>query len=222
MEGIVASEEMIFTFGNAITREAIRKIEGQKATDLGEPIPMHRNDESIPNWNKMLKVKFSSNRFLNTEIQKRDEVINRGELLHQGLAFIQTSEDLPSAVNQLLLQGMISTSEKGRILKQLQTIISHPKVSHWFAGEVEVKNEAEIILANGDVLRPDRVMISQKMAVVVDYKSGKPNRKYINQMDKYMHALLELGYRDVEGYLYYILRGQVEKISLNPQLGLQL
>lgn len=221
LEGITSEEGRNFTYGKAISREEIRKIEGTKESALGETIRMRRNDESIPDWNQMLRVKFSSNRFLNTEIQKRDEVINRGELLHEALAFIEKNEDLETAVHRLVLRGMIKEEEKKKISTELAKIIANPKVQDWFNGSHKIKNEGEIIQANGEVLRPDRVMIEQKKAIVVDYKSGKPNSKYIKQMNKYMHALYDLGYEEVEGYLYYILRGVVEKIPLNPQLGLQ-
>lgn len=222
IEGIQVVEGTIFTYGKAISREEIRKIEGDKESELGEPIRMKRNDESIPDWNDMLRVKFSSNRFLNTEIRKRDAVINRGELLHEALAYIETAGDVNQAIERLLLKGMIGQTEKAKLGQDLHKVVNNPKVQHWYDGTRGIKNEGEIILANGEVLRPDRVMIEQNKAIVVDYKSGKPNSKYGKQMNTYMQALLELGYQEVEGYLYYILRGVVEKIPFNGQLGLHL
>ncbi|MDW3647360.1 MAG: UvrD-helicase domain-containing protein [Bacteroidia bacterium] len=222
LDGLKEDEDFHFSYGQLMGREEIRSIEGSKESSLGKSLEMKRNEESIPNWNDMLRIRFSSNQFLNTEIRKRDEVINRGELLHEGLAFIEEKGDLDKAVRKLVLRGMLKEEEFEKAKAELQQIISNDKVKHWFEGAYEVKNEAEIILSNGKVFRPDRVMIKQKKAILVDYKSGKPNRKYQSQMQEYMQAVLDLGYTEIEGYIYYILRGDLEKIPFNPQLGLQL
>ncbi|MEM6801853.1 MAG: UvrD-helicase domain-containing protein [Bacteroidota bacterium] len=222
IQGLEQIDEGRFIYGEAISRDEIRFHEGEEGPQLGESLQMQKNIENTPNWNDMLKIRFSSNQFLNTEIRKRDEVINRGELLHEGLSFIETTEDLGLAIQKLILNGMLPPKEIKKTQKQLAKIIQNPKTKYWYTGEYDVKNEAEVILSNGEVLRPDRVMIKGNMAIVVDYKSGKANNKYFKQMQKYMHALLELGYAQVEGYLYFILKGNIEKIPLNPQLGLQL
>ena len=77
-----------------------------------------------------------------------------------------------------------------------------------------MKNELEILTQLGTVLRPDRVVISDKNAVVIDYKTGKKNaQKYHSQMQDYEQALLSLGYASVKKILLYIHEQDVEVLS---------
>ena len=62
-------------------------------------------------------------------------------------------------------------------------------------------------------LRPDRVMVRDGKAVVLDFKFGKHNHeKYSRQVEKYMDLLRQMDYTDVEGYLWYGLDGELVKI----------
>jgi hypothetical protein len=52
-------------------------------------------------------------------------------------------------------------------------------------------------------LRPDRVMIKGNRVIILDYKFGKQNEKYIDQINKYIHLFKQMGYNDVHGYIWY-------------------
>ncbi len=156
-----------------------------------------------------LSIRYYAGRYLSANILKRSEQMLRGELLHEALGYIRQVEDLPNAVNQMLHQGYLS-SEEGQFLKEtLEEVISLPEVAHWYANDWEIKNEAEIITAEGKILRPDRVMITAKKAIVVDYKSGKPFDSHPIQVQSYMIAIEQMGYQ-VQGFLYYLQEKVVE------------
>ena len=112
-----------------------------------------------------------------------------------------------------------------------------PEVREWFGGGwQEVRNEQEIILPrpadgadclpgvpndtddrsgapNGTTRRPDRVMIAGDRAVVVDYKFGdRDAERYRRQIGGYCTLLRGMGYARVEGYLWYVRRGEVERV----------
>jgi predicted Ser/Thr protein kinase len=78
-----------------------------------------------------------------------------------------------------------------------------------------VKCESAII-SNGDIRRPDRVMIAGERVVVVDYKFGdKRSNTYRKQMTEYMHLLGAMGmYSQIEGYVWYISLGEIECVEL--------
>ena len=65
----------------------------------------------------------------------------------------------------------------------------------WFSGRYEIYRECEIISPDGSVLRPDRVLIKDDEAVVIDYKFGEyrpGNPKYVRQIRAYMRLLSAL------------------------------
>ena len=93
--------------------------------------------------------------------------------------------------------------------------MQHDTISAWFSGEWEdIKHEANI-LRKGKTQRPDRVMIKDGRAVVVDYKFGdKTNKQYHKKMKEYIKLLDEMNcYSVIEGYIWYINLGIVERVE---------
>jgi CRISPR/Cas system-associated exonuclease Cas4 (RecB family) len=61
------------------------------------------------------------------------------------------------------------------------------------------------LLTENNTFRPDRVLIRDKQAVVVDYKSGSTKQEaHVRQVQRYVSILKETGIPDVKGYLWYI------------------
>jgi ATP-dependent exoDNAse (exonuclease V) beta subunit len=57
----------------------------------------------------------------------------------------------------------------------------------------------------GDILRPDRIVISDTEACIIDYKTGKENTaKYQRQMKDYEWALEKMGYQKIKKLIVYI------------------
>ncbi len=67
-----------------------------------------------------------------------------------------------------------------------------------------IKNERDIITKNGSTLRPDRVVIKENKATIIDYKTGKRDIRYKDQIDSYADALEEMGYAIENKIIIYI------------------
>ena len=94
---------------------------------------------------------------------------------------------------------------------EIKSLLSIPSIASYFENGLDVKNELEILTSTGDILRPDRVVVSDKNAVVIDYKTGKRHaQKYHTQMQDYEYALLNLGYTSVKKILLYIQEQEAE------------
>ena len=65
--------------------------------------------------------------------------------------------------------------------------------------------EREILTDTGDILRPDRIAISEKETVIIDYKTGQENtKKYNQQMQSYEIGLQKMGYTNIKKLIVYI------------------
>ena len=63
-------------------------------------------------------------------------------------------------------------------------------------------------------LRPDRIMIKGDRVVVVDYKFGNiTSKSHIKQVSKYMSLMREMGYKQIEGYIWYLTRSEIVQIE---------
>jgi len=156
----------------------------------------------------VVQIKGASTYSTNEEVTKAREY---GILVHYILSKIKTKDDVDSVIEQAILSGDITVEESQKMISEIKRLLSITSISAYFEEGVNVKNELEILTAAGDILRPDRVVISGNNAVVIDYKTGKKNaQKYHAQMQDYEYALLNLGYSSVKKLLLYIQEQEVE------------
>ena len=126
-----------------------------------------------------------------------------GNQVHEVLASIKVKQDLPSVMAKLKQTGEISQSSISDIEEKVRMLFQNDQVKEWFSGDYEVFNEREIWF-NGKVAKPDRLMIKESTAIIVDYKKEVGNDKHLSQLRHYMQAMKSLGYDVVQGYLVYI------------------
>ncbi|MDD3161792.1 MAG: Dna2/Cas4 domain-containing protein [Bacteroidales bacterium] len=56
-------------------------------------------------------------------------------------------------------------------------------------------------------------MLSDEAMIVVDFKFGKPEKKYRQQVAMYCELLLQMGYKNISGYLWYVDDKQIDAIN---------
>ena len=132
----------------------------------------------------------------------------RGIILHRLLSLIRTRDDINAAILELVEDGFFAPDqeEQASYKQMLHSALSQPQAATWFDGSWTLRNEASILLpaANGQTVRPDRVMQKEGRTVVIDYKFGAPRPAHQRQMDEYVRVLNQMGYKGVEGYVWYI------------------
>ncbi len=138
---------------------------------------------------------------------------NYGLLMHRAFEGASTVPDIRAAVEKMRLDGEISAREAATVSTSLDKVLADPVVRGWFDGSWEVvRNENRIILPGGAPRqRPDRVMIHDGKAIVVDYKFGTEHKPaYRTQINKYMDSLRAMGYKEVEGYIWYVTLREID------------
>ena len=145
--------------------------------------------------------------------------ISRGQLLHTLFAAIETVKDIEEAINRLVFEGVIDNIEQEN---EIRSLISRafrlPQVRDWYNGTWQLFNERDIIWADKGNLhtrRPDRVMVRGNDVVVVDFKFGKPQKKYHRQIQEYIKLLSDIGYvqDNIRGYLWYVDEDRIELVG---------
>ena len=147
----------------------------------------------------------------------RSQYIRQGQLLHTLFASIETSDDLPAAIERLLFEGVIESAEKAEeISKVAERALNLDEVKDWYSGEWTLYNECSIIYNDEQgkmqTRRPDRVMMKGNEVVVVDFKFGKKKPEYSSQVREYMSLLSDMGYTDIKGYIWYVYSGELENV----------
>lgn len=136
--------------------------------------------------------------------------VDEGKLLHEIFKSIEYAEDVEQAVRNVYLSGMITKREKEEYCEKIRAYLSDPVYSEWFDRKYKVINERDILLRFGSKIRPDRVMIKDKQAIVIDYKFGRTEeKKYLKQVQFYRTSLKQMGYKEVKGYIWYVRLNKV-------------
>ena len=129
----------------------------------------------------------------------------RGIVLHDILSCVRVPSDLKQAVECALMQGLLTPEEAVTANGLLQKAIESVEDKGWFdTDDVIVYNETSLIDTDGQVYRPDRVMVRDGRVMVVDYKFGEHRREYERQVRRYMDIWRRRGYEYVSGYLWYV------------------
>ncbi len=138
-----------------------------------------------------------------------------GILMHRAFEQAAGLSDIDRAIAQMEQQGTIAATEAVVLRAMVDKALCTPTVRSWFEDQWEdVRTEAVILQPNEQGLRrPDRVMIRGSKAVVVDYKFGQQQAKlYRRQIENYCHLLGQMGYREVEGWIWYVKQGKIEQV----------
>jgi CRISPR/Cas system-associated exonuclease Cas4 (RecB family) len=56
---------------------------------------------------------------------------------------------------------------------------------------------------HGELLIPDRLVFQDRKVIIIDYKTGKKDIKYLDQLDGYAYVLKQMGYEVDKKILIY-------------------
>ena len=135
---------------------------------------------------------------------EREDAISKGNLIHFIMGLVETQKDIEKAIKLLIRSGDLASNEIELLKNKIYAIVEHPKLAPYYKEELEIKNERDIITENGKILRPDRIVIQNSKATIIDYKTGKQNPKYKEQLHSYADALEAMGYSIENKIIIYI------------------
>ncbi len=135
----------------------------------------------------------------------QQEAIEYGNVLHEILSYVKTKYDVDLAITKAIENGLIAQNQKKIVSNTLNEIVNHPELTPYFNAENKNLNEQSIIQKEGQIVKPDRMVLSKNKDVyLLDYKTGIHHQKYQLQLDKYQEAIELMGYKVVKKSLVYI------------------
>ncbi len=169
--------------------------------------------DSYPTSVADLRLRLPSQRYFEQDgtLSARDH----GVLMHKVFAEASSADQIEEQLTSMLLNGKISQEEHRALSSRISSSLSKEPIKSWFETSWDkVYRESDIIVPkSSNFKRPDRVMIKDNRAIVVDYKFGlRESNKYAKQIEEYMTLLEEMGYEEVTGYIWYIKNDKIVKI----------
>ncbi|MFV0530421.1 MAG: UvrD-helicase domain-containing protein [Flavobacteriales bacterium] len=159
------------------------------------PIQFYSNE-----WKSILEINKTAPLFWNTE---ETSALEYGNRIHHILSKIEYEEETDFVLNHFLSIGSISKKDFEVTQRKIKEIIQTESLAPYFKRDYKIFNEREIYF-NHQILRPDRVIVKGKYAVLIDYKTGKQHPQDKTQVQQYADALKNLGYIVQKKLLVYI------------------
>lgn len=181
-----------------------------KDTILPEKLRLYTSSR----WQEKIAISSRSGDLLQLRGDKANEKTNYGILVHRILSEIKYESDLSHSINKIVFDGMLSENERPVLLSEITSLLQNPEIKIFFNTDWQIRNEREIILPGGRMLRPDRVLIGKSKTIVLDFKTGKESPSHRDQISDYALALQEMGYPGVEAYLLYISSRKLIQVEL--------
>jgi ATP-dependent exoDNAse (exonuclease V) beta subunit len=193
----------------------------------GEPSDFHITGEALPSIplnplpedpsqdvRERGRLKFSADSldFFSEEGQAGISASNRirGVVLHDVLSRMRVAGDLKEAVRASVLSGELTAVEAEEVETLLAGQIAKVEDRGWFRDDdAVVLNETSLIDSDGQIYRPDRVMVRDGKVVIIDYKFGEHDPRYERQLKKYAGIWRRMGHEDVSAYLWYVHTGEI-------------
>jgi len=163
-------------------------------------------------WRDKLVMRQTAKKYFDQPAQQQYEKISYGLYLHTVLSRISYIDEIPDALDRIILEGLITHDQKELLNSQLQDLLSNPQIASWFDSGWDVRTEIPILLPGGAENRIDRLLLKGKKAVVVDFKTGEPSKMDQKQVREYVDILRKMNFVDVEGYLLYIRKREVVSV----------
>jgi len=195
------AEKSIYVFGKQDVKKDFKPV------IHSENKPFADSDYETAHWDKLITLSQKAPTVWDVVNPERNR--HWGNLVHTIMAEIVTAADVEPAVNRAISRGELAPDQKDFLIKAIREVVSHPLLGSYFSEEVQVKNESDILLADGSVLRPDRLVFANDKTIIIDYKTGAELETHKTQLQKYEAILRDMGYQNIEKYLVYLDEGEV-------------
>jgi ATP-dependent helicase/nuclease subunit A len=125
-------------------------------------------------------------------------------LVHSVLAGIKNINEIENLIEKIIFEGLLKHEESSDLKKEITLVLNTPEIATFFETGYEILAERELLLPEGKILRPDRVIVKNNEAIVIDFKTGKRDKSHASQVKQYSEALQKMNYKSVTGKIVYL------------------
>ncbi|MCX2839519.1 UvrD-helicase domain-containing protein [Salinimicrobium sp. MT39] len=140
---------------------------------------------------------------------KQQKAIEKGQLIHDLFAKIDTEADVERVLENGKNDGLFPSEEKEELKRSILEVTGHSALRKYFANGVVNYNERAIISEDGALLRPDRLIFSGNKVNIIDYKTGASDPKHKAQISEYAHILAKMDF-EIENKILVYINDQIE------------
>jgi ATP-dependent exoDNAse (exonuclease V) beta subunit len=205
--GISNLQDLLKDFGNNQQNEDLSWGQAtqphEKEAPLNGSLPF--GDLNTHPWEEALKISEGAPKNWQLNTEESESVL--GTKMHALLAQLQTAGEVETVVANAIQKGSFAPEEQAPLSQSLQAVVLHPQLAPFYTAGLEILNERSILVPGQKQRIPDRVVLENNVAHVLDYKTGKPLPQHKKQVDDYAQVLQNMGYTLGHRFLVYL--GQI-------------
>ncbi len=141
---------------------------------------------------------------------RQDELLNElsmeqkfGNAFHLLMSSCDSTEQIDSVLETLILQDEIPVKLKVELKTKALRAFELMKSQGILLDAQTVLNEIPIIVARDSIKRPDKLILKSDKTILIDFKTGAENPKYLKQISDYASALRAMNLPNIKAYLYF-------------------
>jgi len=194
-QGFLEEEKYLYTFGSD------ELIQGKKAEVKDLPWEPGRDFIST-SWQEH-DITIASTAISEGEF-KQHEAISYGNLVHEILAKVICKNDVEPVFQQYLFRGILKKEQLEELKQLVYSIVENPALHMFYEPDKKVITERELINEGKEIFIPDRLVFEGNRVTVIDYKTGRQEEKYINQIEQYGKLLIAMGFEINKKIIIYL------------------
>ncbi len=182
MSGVHIADDEIYTFGEPVSRKE-KKFEDETPKEFGN-IHFYNTRDKLRTARVDLPMSNPGNKPKST----------LGSIIHYIMERLPASESVDDLLRIVRLRFRLSDSDFLTIQQSIESILKDKELEPLIMSK-DAFTERELYDAqNKKLLRPDKVVKTDKGYVLIDYKTGLVGAKAEKQLNEYAHALEQAGY----------------------------
>jgi len=204
----IASQNYTTQLINGVNYFSVGEID---VVDKGEAVSANDVEVKQELENKSWKELLKTSGYISVDAA-HEEQLKYGSMVHLLLAEINHPNEIDLILikfESIILKQQLDVSF---LKNKLQNVFELQAIKLYFDGSYLLKREASILNEQGNLLRPDLVVIKDNVAVIIDYKTGEPSSSYAEQVASYAKLLSQMGYDVKERLIVYVDNEEVESV----------
>lgn len=220
LAGYLEKKKYIPTVNNSIRDYVIgqygRKNDFDKEKGIEIETVLQKGDDAV------LQQKLPKLSLKHDKVVHEIEAIERGNCIHEALSVIECYDNIDAPIDHLYASGKMDDKiySCNEMKEELHNMLNAEDIRPWFKPGLKVLNEKTILFktklydgSDKTMHRPDRVVVDGDKAIVIDFKTGECSKSHHKQVAEYMSFMRDMGFKKVEGFLWYIKPHQVVKVE---------
>lgn len=147
-----------------------------------------------------------------TEYEELSEQIRLGKQFHSVMEQSDSLEKAILLIEEGIKTGTVALSFKEAILGMVSSFYQNEAVKELLQSGKHL-NERTLLVDEHTRLRPDKLIVKDTKAIVLDFKTGSALPKHEAQIRQYAEVLQKIGYVEVEAYLYYSTSSELKQVA---------